>query len=425
MSAQIAASLARALAALAVAVALLGSAAAPTPAKAGADVSIEYFHESLEPQGRWVDHYKHGRVWYPVNVDDDWRPYTRGRWVNTADYGWYWESSEPWGWATYHYGRWDFDDDYGWVWVPGREWGPAWVDWRHGDGYVGWAPLPPAVVWRERAFDYGGVDIVSVRYRPTWCFVQESRFISGDVYRHVLPPARNVTIINRTTNITNYTVVNNTFVNNSVNVTRIETATRTKIVPVRVALAAAPVVAAGRAKDQVAVFKPQILPGIKAPPPAKAPTNPAVPAVAAKAQPQTAVSQPPPSQPVPAAKAAEKPVPVLPKGGMAQDKANRSDADAKRAKELERRQAAEAAKQSRGHIVERITQPLQPREAVRSRQAAEKQELQRIQDTRRAVANNRAAIAQRAAPPQAKPQPAAQKGPPPRQGQKPPEGAPR
>ena len=31
----------------------------------------------------------------------------------------------------------------GWVWVPGYTWAPAWVSWRYGDGYAGWAPLPP------------------------------------------------------------------------------------------------------------------------------------------------------------------------------------------------------------------------------------------------------------------------------------------
>jgi hypothetical protein len=31
----------------------------------------------------------------------------------------------------------------GWGWVPGTMWGPAWVSWRSGGGYAGWAPLPP------------------------------------------------------------------------------------------------------------------------------------------------------------------------------------------------------------------------------------------------------------------------------------------
>src|SRR3954464_2631010 len=44
-----------------------------------------------------------GGVWEPAQVEVGWRPYTRGRWVQ-SDYGWTWLSNEPWGWATYHYG---------------------------------------------------------------------------------------------------------------------------------------------------------------------------------------------------------------------------------------------------------------------------------------------------------------------------------
>ena len=76
----------------------------------------------------------------------DWRPYEYGHWVYTDEWGWYWVSDDEeddWGWVTYHYGRWAFDRGLGWFWVPGDEWAPAWVDWRYGDDYVGWAPLPP------------------------------------------------------------------------------------------------------------------------------------------------------------------------------------------------------------------------------------------------------------------------------------------
>ena len=72
----------------------------------------------------------------------NWRPYADGYWAYT-DVGWTWVSNEDFGWATYHYGRWARLRDHGWVWVPGREWGPAWVSWRTGGDYVGWAPLPP------------------------------------------------------------------------------------------------------------------------------------------------------------------------------------------------------------------------------------------------------------------------------------------
>ena len=69
-----------------------------------------------------------------------------GHWVYTDEWGWYWVSDDDeddWGWVTYHYGRWAFDRRLGWFWVPGDEWAPAWVDWRYGGDYVGWAPLPP------------------------------------------------------------------------------------------------------------------------------------------------------------------------------------------------------------------------------------------------------------------------------------------
>jgi hypothetical protein len=77
----------------------------------------------------------------PEGVDYGWRPYTLGQWSWVEPHGWTWVSQEPWGWATYHYGRWAYVDDYGWVWVPGTTWGPAWVAFRYGDPYVGWAPL--------------------------------------------------------------------------------------------------------------------------------------------------------------------------------------------------------------------------------------------------------------------------------------------
>jgi hypothetical protein len=59
------------------------------------------------------------------------------------DYGWFWESSEPFAWAAYHYGRWGYDPEFGWYWVPSNSWAPAWVSWRIGRGRVGWAPIGP------------------------------------------------------------------------------------------------------------------------------------------------------------------------------------------------------------------------------------------------------------------------------------------
>ncbi len=110
------------------------------------DVSFGMFYSSLNPYGDWL-HVSGGvYAWKPYNVQEGWRPYTNGRWVWTDD-GWYWASDEPWGWAAFHYGRWYFDDNYGWVWIPGYEWAPAWVEWRYGEGCVGWAPLSPYAVF--------------------------------------------------------------------------------------------------------------------------------------------------------------------------------------------------------------------------------------------------------------------------------------
>src|SRR5947207_1936823 len=84
-------------------------------------------------------------VWTPSSslVGMDFSPYSSGgHWVLT-EFGWTWVSDWDWGWAPFHYGRWAVAGSGRWCWVPGTIWGPAWVAWRSGSGYVGWAPLPP------------------------------------------------------------------------------------------------------------------------------------------------------------------------------------------------------------------------------------------------------------------------------------------
>ena len=101
---------------------------------------------ALEQYGSWRPHPRFGEVWVPAGVPPEWRPYAYGHWVYTDEWGWYWVSDDveaDWGWVVYHYGRWAFERGFGWYWVPGDEWAPAWVDWRYGDDYSGWAPLPP------------------------------------------------------------------------------------------------------------------------------------------------------------------------------------------------------------------------------------------------------------------------------------------
>lgn len=104
--------------------------------------AVADFYAPLAAEGTWVSVGDYGRCWHPRGVAANWRPYCNGQWVLTDD-GWYWQSDEPWAWACYHYGTWEMDPTYGWIWVPGLEWAPAWVVWRSGGGYVGWAPCAP------------------------------------------------------------------------------------------------------------------------------------------------------------------------------------------------------------------------------------------------------------------------------------------
>lgn len=138
------------------------------------------FDGALSPYGEWVSSEPVGRVWRPnpLIVGVGFHPYvTGGYWVNT-EFGWSFESDYPWGWAAFHYGRWVFDPGYGWVWVPGRVWAPAWVDWRYGAGYIGWAPLPPA-----------GITLSFTSYHP-WCFLETRYFLSRNFATYALPPQR-------------------------------------------------------------------------------------------------------------------------------------------------------------------------------------------------------------------------------------------
>lgn len=107
--------------------------------------SIDTFHDALAPYGTWTRSPQFGLIWVPSRavVGASFVPYaTGGSWQYTS-VGWMFASDWRWGWAPFHYGRWYRDPSHGWSWVPGSVWAPAWVDWRFGEGVVGWAPLPP------------------------------------------------------------------------------------------------------------------------------------------------------------------------------------------------------------------------------------------------------------------------------------------
>ena len=99
---------------------------------------------TLDAYGTWEQDPDYGRVWEPDTtvVGVDFTPYeTCGSWAYTS-YGWSFNCDWSWGWLPFHYGRWGWFNGH-WGWVPGHHWGPAWVQWRHGGGYVGWRPLAP------------------------------------------------------------------------------------------------------------------------------------------------------------------------------------------------------------------------------------------------------------------------------------------
>src|SRR5712691_2424534 len=161
---------------------------AATPASAG--VSFDFFYSNLSPHGQWHVSASYGRVWQPSVYHTGWNPYYDGHWVYT-DVGWCWDSDYAWGGIPYHYGTWSYDPYYGWVWVPGYTWAPAWVVFRTGPDYIGWAPVRPSFSIGV-SFHFGDFD-------NHFVFLRSSDFLCNRVRSFALPPSRTSVIINKTT----------------------------------------------------------------------------------------------------------------------------------------------------------------------------------------------------------------------------------
>jgi hypothetical protein len=163
----------------------------------GPEVEVATFRPALSPYGEWVEVPGYGLVWRPYRrvVGVDFVPYgSSGHWVYT-DAGWVWASDYDWGWATFHYGNWVYVDE-GWDWIPGPVWAPAWVEWRYGGGYIGWAPLAPV----------GVVAVVAVQ--PRYVFVQENNFTASNLRGHAIVGAQAQAIVHQTSPLPSVQVAN-------------------------------------------------------------------------------------------------------------------------------------------------------------------------------------------------------------------------
>ncbi|OAI56418.1 hypothetical protein AYO49_04370 [Verrucomicrobiaceae bacterium SCGC AG-212-N21] len=185
--------------------ALVLIAASERPATAAASVSVDFFYDTLAPYGDWVQVEGYGYCFRPSITlsDPGWKPYGDGSWVYT-EAGWTWDSDEDFGWAAYHYGRWFLLGGI-WLWQPGETWGPAWVSWRTGDDFVGWAPLPPEATWQPEV----GFNIyVDVDYNigPAWYnFIPIQRFGELRLRKWLEPWQRNDDCMRATVNHTRIT----------------------------------------------------------------------------------------------------------------------------------------------------------------------------------------------------------------------------
>ena len=253
---------------------------APPPAPLSAiqpsSVPAGPFHDELAPYGAWTQEPDYGLCWQPTveTVNSDWRPYfDAGQWLY-SDSGWYWQSDYSWGWAVFHYGRWVDLPRRGWVWVPDNLWAPAWVAWRATPSYIGWAPLPPGVGLNVLAqLTYGGqpagrnssLGLAASSY----AFVSTGNFLGRNLPRAAASPARAAALVQVTSIIDGYAIVNNSIVNGGINRDAVAVAAR-QAVPEVALRAVSSRAAAGLALDgkTLAVYLP-----------ANAGASPAIPAL--------------------------------------------------------------------------------------------------------------------------------------------------
>jgi hypothetical protein len=231
----------------------MGISSLQTKAQVRASVSFQFFYDNLSPYGTWISYPHYGYVWHP-NAGRGFHPYrTRGHWVWSDEYEWIWVSDYDWGWAPFHYGRWHYDAYYGWLWVPDYDWSPAWVVWRGGGDYYGWAPLDAGI----------NISILIGNYSPSvdyWCFAPRRYITSPVIYNYCVSSQQNTTIINNTTIIKNYSMnggpTRNVFVNGPQR-NEVEKYTHQTIRPVQLRESSRPGRTALR-NNEMAIYRPKV-----------------------------------------------------------------------------------------------------------------------------------------------------------------------
>jgi hypothetical protein len=226
---------------LALALTLVASLTAP-PSRSHADVSFDLYYSNLSPYGSWLVSAQYGRVWQPSNSGPGWNPYYDGHWTY-ADVGWTWVSDYPWGAIPYHYGTWVADSSFGWVWVPGYTWAPAWVVFRTGPDYIGWAPVAPSFAL---GVSFGSAAPPS----GPFVFVSARDFAAPRIRGCAVPERRSRALVQHTTIVNNLVLQNDIVVNRGPDVRVIERASGRKIAvaPVETLHRVAPFPKASRAE---------------------------------------------------------------------------------------------------------------------------------------------------------------------------------
>jgi hypothetical protein len=179
-------------------------------------------YEDLDDYGDWQTVPNYGAIWYPRRVESGWAPYHNGHWAWVHPWGWTWVDDAAWGFAPFHYGRWAFVNGR-WGWCPGprpveagyagpvvrAHYAPALVAFFGGSHWgvslstggggpsLGWVPL-----------GYG--EVYTPPYKVSQDYFRNVNVSNTTIDKRVnITNVYNTAYVNKTTNVTNVTVVNN------------------------------------------------------------------------------------------------------------------------------------------------------------------------------------------------------------------------